>query len=266
MNILEKIIAGKKVAVKQQKDWYGIKKLEAFEYYERDCESLVKRLKDKYSSGVIAEYKRKSPSKGIINSEAAIEDVVKAYEMNGATGISILTDEEYFGGSNDDMIRARELVDCPLLRKDFIIDEYQLVESKAIGADVILLIAACLTPSQVKYLARFARSLNLEVLLEVHDEDELGHICDDVDIIGVNNRDLKSFEVNLEQSVRLSEKIGNEHIKISESGINDPKDIVYLIKYGFDGFLIGENFMKQKDPGKAFGDFITELNSVLPGF
>jgi indole-3-glycerol phosphate synthase len=263
MNILEKIIESTKIAVQQKKDLYAIKKLESFEYYERDCVSLVKELKDKNSIHIITEYKRKSPSKGIINGKAGIEEVVIEYEKNGAAGISILTDDEYFGGTNDDMIQARKLVDCPLLRKDFIIDEYQLVEAKAIGADVILLIAACLTPSRVKYLARFARSLNLESLLEIHGESELGHICDDVNLIGVNNRDLKTFEVNLEQSVRLAEKIGNQWVKISESGINDPKDIIYLKQHGFDGFLIGENFMKQENPGKAFGDFIKELKSLL---
>jgi indole-3-glycerol phosphate synthase len=263
MNILGKIIERKKIAVKQNKELFGIKKLEVFEYYERDCESLVNKLKNKNSTGIIAEYKRKSPSKGIINSKAVIEDVVSAYELNGASGISVLTDEEFFGGTNADMILARQLVDCPLLRKDFIIDEYQLVESKAIGADVILLIAACLTPAQVKDLARFARSLNLEVLLEIHEENELGHICDDVNLIGVNNRNLKTFEVNLEQSVRLAEKIGIQYLKISESGINDPKDIIYLKQYGFDGFLIGENFMKQEDPGKAFDDFITGLKALM---
>jgi indole-3-glycerol phosphate synthase len=263
MNILGKIIERKKIAVKQNKELFGIKKLEVFEYYGRDCESLVNKLKNKNSPGVIAEYKRKSPSKGIINSKVAIEDVVRAYELNGASGISVLTDEEFFGGTNADMIRARQLVDCPLLRKDFIIDEYQVVESKAIGADVILLIAACLTPGQVKDLARFARSLNLEVLLEIHEENELGHICDDVNLIGVNNRNLKTFEVNLEQSVRLAEKIGIQYLKISESGINDPKDIIYLKQYGFDGFLIGENFMKQEDPGKAFDDFITGLKALM---
>ena len=263
MNILEKIIASKKNSVKQRKDWYGIKKLEAFEHYERDCESLVKKLKDKNSSGIIAEYKRKSPSKGIINDTSSIEDVVSAYELNGAAGISILTDDEFFGGSNEDMIRAREIVDCPLLRKDFFIDEYQLVEAKAIGADVILLIAACLSPAEVKSLSRFARSLSLEVILEIHEENELGHMCNDVDIIGVNNRDLKTFEVNLRQSERLSGMIGDQRVKISESGINGAKDIIYLKQHGFDGFLIGENFMKQKDPGKAFGDFNSELRTLL---
>jgi indole-3-glycerol phosphate synthase len=259
MNILDKIIESKKISLKEKKDWYGIKKLEASPYFERECESLVKRLNSSDTTGIIAEFKRKSPSKGIINDKAKIEEVISAYETNGAAGISVLTDEEYFGGSNDDLMKARETVDIPLLRKDFIIDEYQVVETKSIGADVILLIAACLAPAEVKRLAAVAKSIGLEILLELHDEKELDHICEDVQLIGINNRNLKTLEVDMERSLRMAEKIPADKIKIAESGISSVENIKVFKQNGFKGFLIGENFMKEADPGKAFREFVSGL-------
>ena len=260
MNILDEIIESKKNTIKQKKDWYGIKKLESCPYFERETISLVKRLNDNRTTGIIAEFKRRSPSKGIINDKVKLEHVVTAYEANGAAGISVLTDEEFFGGSNDDLMFARELVDCPLLRKDFIIDEYQLIEAKSIGADIILLIAACLTTDEVKRLAKFAKKLKLEVLLEIHNEEELVHICDEVDIVGVNNRDLKTFTVDVNRSIELSEKIPAGKIKISESGITNVETISKLKQHGFKGFLIGENFMKETNVSLAFEKFIEELS------
>ena len=170
-----------------------------------------------------------------------------------------LTDENFFGGSNDDIMYARDIVSVPILRKDFIIDEYQIVEAKAIGASVILLIAANLTPQRVQELALFAKRLSLEVLLEIHNEDELQHICTEVDIVGVNNRDLKTFTVDVNRSIELSDKIPADKIKISESGISDVDTIIRLRQYGFKGFLIGENFMKHADPSIAFADFVNAL-------
>jgi indole-3-glycerol phosphate synthase len=258
MNILEKIIEHKRKEVQQRKKEVDVKALEAERFFTRQTYSLKQFVSDPAKTGIIAEYKRKSPSKGIINDRDSVELVTGMYAANGASGISVLTDYNFFGGSLDDLVAARDN-DVPLLRKEFMIDEYQIVEAKAFGADVILLIAACLSPNEVKDLATAARKLRLEVLLELHDQSELDHICDEIDLVGVNNRNLKNFEVDLEHSVRMAEKIGEGFIKIAESGINDVNNIRYLKQHGFKGFLIGEYFMKQEDPGKAFKEFTYSL-------
>jgi indole-3-glycerol phosphate synthase len=258
MNILEKIIEHKRKEVQQRKKEVDVKALEAERFFTRQTYSLKQFVSDPAKTGIIAEYKRKSPSKGIINDRDSVELVTGMYAANGASGISVLTDYNFFGGSLDDLIAARDN-DVPLLRKEFMIDEYQIVEAKAFGADVILLIAACLSPNEVKDLAIAARKLRLEVLLELHDQSELDHICDEIDLVGVNNRNLKNFEVDLEHSVRMAEKIGEGFIKIAESGINDVNNIRYLKQHGFKGFLIGEYFMKQEDPGQAFKEFTYSL-------
>jgi indole-3-glycerol phosphate synthase len=258
MNILEKIIEHKRKEVQQRKKEVDVKALEAERFFTRQTYSLKQFVSDPAKTGIIAEYKRKSPSKGIIKDRDSVELVTGKYAANGASGISVLTDYNFFGGSLDDLIAARDN-DVPLLRKEFMIDEYQIVEAKAFGADVILLIAACLSPNEVKDLATAARKLRLEVLLELHDESELDHICDEIDLVGVNNRNLKNFEVDLEHSVRMAEKIGEGFIKIAESGINDVNNIRYLKQHGFKGFLIGEYFMKQEDPGQAFKEFTYSL-------
>lgn len=262
MNILENIIATKKIEVEQKKEFLPVEELKTFPGYHSTCNSLVSQLLAEGSTGIIAEFKRKSPSKGVINEDVQIGPVVEAYDAHGAAGISILTDENFFGGSNEDIVYARSIVSVPILRKDFIIDEYQLVEAKAIGASVILLIAACLTPKRVQELALFAKRLSLEVLLEIHNEEELQHICTEVDIVGVNNRDLKTFTVDVNRSIELSEKIPADKLKISESGINDVDTIVRLRQFGFKGFLIGENFMKFPDPSIAFADFVNDLKAA----
>lgn len=261
MNILDNIIAQKKTEVAEKKKLVPVSELETFPFYTSACNSLVSQLTNEGGTGVVAEFKRKSPSKGIINADATIASVVAAYDQY-ASGISILTDEVYFGGSIDDLIYAREMVNVPILRKDFIIDEYQVTEAKAIGGSVILLIAACLTPKRVQELALFAKRLSLEVLLEVHNEDELNHICNEVDMVGVNNRDLRSFDVDINRSIELADKIPADKIKISESGISDPSTIARLKHYGYRGFLIGETFMKQPNPAIAFADFIHQLRQI----
>jgi len=258
MNILEQIVAHKRKEVEQRKKEVDVKTLETERLYSRKTYSLRQFISDPVKTGIIAEYKRKSPSKGVINDRDSVESVTRMYAAYGASGISVLTDYHFFGGSLDDLISARDN-DVPLLRKDFMIDEYQIAEAKAFGADVILLIAACLTPKEVKELATAAKRMDLEVLLELHDESELDHVCNEVDLVGVNNRNLKNFEVDLEHSVRMAEKIGNDFIKIAESGINDVNNIRYLKQHGFKGFLIGEYFMKQPDPGKAFKEFTYSL-------
>jgi indole-3-glycerol phosphate synthase len=258
MNILETIIEYKKGEVARRKKDWPTAVLEKERFFSRPTFSLKKSLLDTGKTGIIAEYKRKSPSKGVINNRDSVEAVTKAYFGYGASGISILTDHHFFGGSLDDLVAARDN-GIPLLRKDFMIDEYQLIEAKAFGADVILLIAACLTPQQVQTLSVAAKNLGLEVLLELHDETELEHICDTVDLVGVNNRNLKNFEVDLEHSVRLAAQIDDSFIKVAESGINEVKNIHYLKEHGFRGFLIGEYFMKQASPMIAFKEFTYHL-------
>ena len=264
MNILEKIIAHKRNEVAENRLNVPVQELEKKEYFGRPVISLSKNLLDQNSTGIIAEFKRQSPSRGVINANADVVKVTTAYAENGAAALSVLTDSDFFGGSNADLERAR-INKIPILRKDFIIDEYQILEAKAIGADVILLIAACLTPAQVKELAVFARSLGLEVLLEIHNEDELAHICDECDVVGVNNRDLKYFTVDINKSLELSDKIPVGKVKISESGITDTDTIHLLRSAGFSGFLIGENFMRESDPAVAFASFVKNLKTLSPG-
>jgi indole-3-glycerol phosphate synthase len=258
MNILDTIIEQKKIEVAERKLTATIEHLEASAFYTRPVLSLKQFLLDETKTGIIAEFKRKSPSKGIINDKVDVEDVTRAYTQFGASCLSVLTDEHFFGGSTKDLKRAR-FNHIPILRKDFIIDEYQIVEARAMGADVILLIAACLTPARVKELATFAKKLQLEVLLEIHNEEELVHICAETEIVGVNNRDLKTFTVDINRSIELSKKIPADKIKIAESGIHDIATILIFKKAGFKGFLIGENFMKQADPMIAFADFANQL-------
>lgn len=258
MDILEKIIAHKRQEVQRKKALLPAADFESYPYFGSTCNSLVTSLLNEGGTGIIAEFKRKSPSKGEINTEVTIAQVVTAYDKY-ASGISVLTDEFFFGGSEDDLAYTREIVNAPILRKDFIIDEYQVLEAKAIGASAVLLIAACLTPKEVKELALFAKRNGLEVLLEIHNESELGHITDEVDMVGVNNRNLKTFEVDINTSIQLASLLPAEKILISESGINEPGKIVQLREFGYKGFLIGELFMKTPDPALAFGNFVHQL-------
>ena len=259
MNILDKIVADKHKEVVLKKSMIPISVLEQVPFYEWRTNSLVKKLR-KSDTGIIAEFKRRSPSKLIINDTVAVDDVAIGYEFAGVSGMSVLTDEIYFGGTLDDLITARQSCKLPLLRKDFIIDEYQIIESKAFGANVILLIAAILTNKQIKQFSELAKSLNLDVLLEVHNEEELQKsIMSSLDMIGVNNRNLKTFEVNLDISKHLSTLIPNDFVKVSESGISTVEAIKDLKTFGYQGFLIGENFMKTNNPGKSAQLFIEDL-------
>lgn len=259
MNILEKIAAHKRVEVAESKEEVPVEALELLPHFRRKCISLSENLR-KSPAGIIAEFKRRSPSHPEINLKAEVEKITAGYEEAGAAGISVLTDEEFFGGSLDDLLLAREAVSIPVLRKDFIIDEYQIYEAKAAGADVILLIAALLDRNEIKQFAKTAKKLGLEVLLEVHNEEELEKaIMPELDMIGVNNRNLKTFEIDLETSKNLAEKIPAEFVRISESGINETAAIKELQKCGFQGFLIGGNFMVGEDPGKSAAEFIREL-------
>ena len=263
MNILDQIIQQKRSEVEDRKKKVSISELEKGVYFDRATLSLKESLEKRNRTGIIAEFKRRSPSKGVINDKADIIDVTTAYFESGASALSVLTDKNFFGGSDEDLVEAR-INQIPILRKDFIINEYQVTEAKSIGADVILLIAACLSPKEVKRLATFAKSLGLEVLLELHDERELEHICDETELIGINNRNLKTFEVNIEQSLIMGQKIPGDKIKIAESGISSVDDIMMFKENGFKGFLIGELFMKEADPTIAFAEFVNTLRIMPP--
>lgn len=261
MNILDKIVANKKIEVELNKSKIKVSDLTKKDFFERKTLSLSQNLKNS-KSGIIAEFKRKSPSKSEINLDSSVSEVVKGYEKAGACGISILTDHQFFGGNLEDLILARNLVETPILRKEFIIDEYQIIEAKSSGADCILLIAAILSPVEIQQFSLLAKSLDLEVLLEVHDEMELKqNLFPSVDMIGVNNRNLKTFEVNIGTSKTLSELIPAEFVKVSESGISNVETISGLREFGFEGFLIGENFMKTNNPGASAIEFIKQVEN-----
>tara|TARA_B110000238_G_scaffold48065_1_gene52257 strand:- start:378 stop:1166 length:789 start_codon:yes stop_codon:yes gene_type:complete len=260
-SILERIVADKHLEVTLRKQLIPVKQLEQSVLFERKSPSLSKRLKQS-ASGLITEHKRRSPSKDCINQNLNIQDVAKGYETAGACGMSVLTDMKYFGGSLEDLLTARASCELPLLRKEFIIDPYQITEAKAYGADVILLIATVLSRKEIEHYSILAQELGMEVLLEVNNQEELyKSIMPSLNMVGVNNRNLKTFEVNLEISKTLSALIPDEFVKISESGIRSVADIKSLQPYGYKGFLIGENFMKTENPGAAAADFINLLNA-----
>ena len=261
MNILDQIAADKIIEVEERKKKMPSTEFEMMPGFSRKCISLSERLKSS-RSGLITEFKKKSPSIPDLNLQADVKKITSGYKAAGASGISVLTDGKYFGGSMDDLFAARKEVNIPILRKDFMVDQYQIIESKAIGADVILLIAALLSKEEIEILSKKAKELGLEVLLEVHNEDELKKsIMPSIDMIGVNNRNLKTFEVDINLSKDLSAKIPDDFVKISESGISSTEAIRELKQFGYQGFLVGANFMKTEDPAKSAADFIKELES-----
>jgi indole-3-glycerol phosphate synthase len=257
--ILDQINADKHIEVAAAKDAVPVAELMKYPAYNKPVPSLSEFLLNPEKSGIIAEHKRQSPSKGIINGKVTLEEVVKGYEEGGASAVSVLTDQKYFGGNLADLKEATSLLSIPVLRKDFIVDEYQIHEAKAYGAAIILLIAASLTAEEVDRFAKLARELGMEVLFEVHNEEELLKITDYVNVVGVNNRDLKTFHVDIQQSVKLAKLIPERFIKISESGISDTETVRMLKTHGYQGFLMGENFMKEAKPGEAFRNFVAQL-------
>ncbi len=259
MSVLNTIVNHKKKEVESCKDLIPFPELLKMTCFERDTYKLTDFILSQEKTGIIAEFKRKSPSNGIINNISKIEDVTTGYAENGASALSVLTDFVFFGGSVDDLRKARIVNNIPILRKEFIIDEYQVYEAKANGADAILLIASILDKDQAITLAKKAHDLSLQVLMEIHEENELSILNDYLDVVGINNRNLKTFEVDLQQSVKLVKKIPDDFIKISESGISSADDILYLSENGFSGFLIGEHFMKTSDPVNTFANFIDEV-------
>ncbi|WP_346239465.1 indole-3-glycerol phosphate synthase TrpC [Niabella insulamsoli] len=261
MNILDEIVAYKKKEVDLRKAQMPVKSLEARSAFSHPVRSLAASLLKEDSTGIIAEFKRKSPSKGFIKQHADVIQITEAYTRLGAACLSVLTDEHFFGGADADLMEARKN-EVPILRKDFIVDAYQIFEAKSIGADVILLIAACLSPLEVKHLATVAKDLGLQTILELHAEEELAHICDATPIVGINNRDLKTFKVDIERSLRMAAQIPADKIKIAESGIDKIEDILLFRQNGFKGFLIGEYFMKQADTPAAFEKFVNDLKAA----
>lgn len=257
MNILDKIIQRKKQEVANAKSHVSVQRLKDSAFFNRNTFSLKETIKTK--SGIIAEFKRQSPSKGIINDKIAPLEVVSGYEKFGASAVSILTDKDFFGGSFDDILNVRNHINIPILRKDFMIEDYQFYEAKSIGADIILLIAACLSPTQVSEFTDLAHTLNLEVLLEIHSEEELKHINKNVDFVGINNRNLKDFKVDLQHSVHLKKQLPMDIFSVAESGIYNEEDFTFLKEKGFDGFLMGEYFMKNENPGEKFEEFVSNV-------
>jgi len=262
MSILGKIVAHKMREVAENEEVKPIKLLERSIYFDSPVVSLKDYLLRKDKAGIIAEIKRSSPSEGSIKEYLDIEQLSIAYMKAGATALSVLTDQQYFGGSNQDLSEARKFNYCPILRKDFIIDEYQVFEAKSIGADCILLIARCLSPARCKELARVAKKLRMEVLLEVHNKEEItSHLHDNIDLVGVNNRNLVDFNTRVETSMRLAKYIPQGFVKVSESGISNAAQIDHLRAEGYKGFLIGSFFMRQVRPAQACRDLINQLKS-----
>ncbi len=262
MDILQEIIAHKRKEIEERKSLFPVKLLEKSIYFNSTPVSLKKYLSRNDLSGIIAEFKRKSPSKGFINRYADLERTTIGYMQAGASALSVLTDTNYFGGKNEDLTLARKFNFCPILRKDFTVDEYQVIEAKSIGADVILLIAAALTKDQISAFSKLAQGLGMEVLLEIHGEDELDKVVPGIEIVGVNNRNLKTMEISLKTSLNIFSKLPTEAIKVSESGISKPSQLVELKDVGYRGFLMGEFFMKHSRPELVCSSFVREVKQL----
>lgn len=262
MTILDKIVAQKRQTIAERQARYPIRLLEDSIYFNTPTVSLSAYLQRPEQVGIIAEYKRKSPSKGVINAYASVAEVSVGYMRAGASALSVLTDTPFFGGKNEDLTEARRFNFCPILRKDFVVSEYQVIEARSIGADAILLIAACLSKAELHQLAELAHSLGLEVLVEVHSVEELDLLSSHTDVVGVNNRNLKTFEVSIQQSLDLLPHLPSELVKISESGLRDPQNVATLRQAGFEGFLIGEHFMQAEDPGAQCRQFIQQVQAL----
>lgn len=261
MTILDKIVENKRAELELMKKALPVEVLKESEYFLRDGFSMKQSLANS-NTGIISEFKRRSPSKGFIKEGAIVTEITPGYEAAGASGISVLADKDFFAGGAPDVKAARGVVKhTPILFKEFLIDEYQLYLAKASGADVILLIASIMDVATCHRLAAKAKELGLEILLELYEPEEVSHIHPTVDMVGINNRNLKTFEVDLAASIKLCNSIPDDYLKVSESGISDPETVKMLRKEGFRGFLMGENFMKQADPAKGLAEFIAALNA-----
>ena len=263
MKILDKIVEDKKIEINKLLSNSSISKLENSHLFSRKCISLKESIKNN-NSGIICEFKRRSPSNQNINYISSLSDVVSGYEEAGAAGLSILTNKKYFDGDTQDIIDIRDISNLPILRKEFIISEYQVIEAKSIGSDAILLIASILSEEEIIGYSSLAKSIGLEVLLEIHSEDELYKISgDDIDIVGVNNRNLDTLEIDLNNSIELYGKVPSKFVKISESGISEVESILKLKEVGYNGFLIGEKFMKTNNPMESAYDFIKKIENEI---
>lgn len=263
MKILDKIVEDKKIEINKLLSNSSISKLENSHLFSRKCISLKESIKNN-NSGIICEFKRRSPSNQNINYISSLSDVVSGYEEAGAAGLSILTNKKYFDGDTQDIIDIRDISNLPILRKEFIISEYQVIEAKSIGSDAILLIASILSEEEIIGYSSLAKSIGLEVLLEIHSEDELYKISgDDIDIVGVNNRNLDTLEIDLNNSIELYGKIPSKFVKISESGISEVESILKLKEVGYNGFLIGEKFMKTNNPMESAYNFIKKIENEI---
>ncbi|HHT99732.1 indole-3-glycerol phosphate synthase TrpC [Xiashengella succiniciproducens] len=262
MNILDKIVAHKRKEVEERAERVPLKQLEYYRHYDISRPSFSKAIRES-DTGIIAEFKRRSPSKGDINPGAVAAKVAPGYENAGAACMSVLTDSEFFGGNNDDLTSARDACSLPIIRKEFIIDPYQIYEARAIGASAILLIGAILDRRQTLDLATLANSLGLEVLFEIHEEKELDLLNSFIQLVGINNRNLKTFEVDIDQSMRLAARLPKEMLAVAESGISSPDEYIALREAGFKGFLMGEYFMKHSDPAAVCRDFCETVRSKI---
>jgi indole-3-glycerol phosphate synthase len=260
MSILDTIITRKRKDLDHTKANVSISELKDQAHYHRTCLNFAESIRN--GSGIISEFKRRSPSKGLINGDLQVQSVVRAYEHAKASAVSVLTDTPFFGGTFNDVLIARESIHIPILRKDFIVDEYQLHQSKAMGADVILLIASALEVNQTSELAQSAQEIGLNVFLEIHDEQELAHFGKHIDVVGINNRNLKTFTIDIENSIRLSKKLPSTVPKVAESGISNVETLLRMKKEGFDGFLIGEKFMRSNKPGESCKQFIEQCHLI----
>ena len=259
MNKLQEIVLEKRKQVEEDKQTVPVQMLEQSVYFDRQCASLKEYITRNDKSGIIAEIKKKSPALGAINPEISVENLAKSYQQAGVSAISVLTDTKFFGGCNADLIGARGNTTCPILRKDFVIDAFQVTEAKSIGADIILLIAAILTKEEIAQFTELAHKLGMEVILEIHAEQELEKVYKNVDVIGINNRNLETMQIDITTSKSMAKLIPAGFLKISESGIENPEVVLELKQFGYNGFLIGSYFMKHQEPGKACAEFIQQI-------
>lgn len=267
-DILQTIVAYKREEIRQRKEAMPLPALrERVETQEKRKSYSMRQALETSPTGIIAEFKRKSPSKGWLHPDAKVDEVLPAYAKNGASACSILTDAPFFGGTPADLREARRQVDLPLLRKDFLLDEYQLYEARLFGTDAVLLIASILSPAECRSLAEKAHALKLETLLEIHREEELAYLNPEIDMLGVNNRNLGTFHTDIANAKDIIpaihsylDRVRLTPLIIAESGIREPSSVKQLRDIGYRGFLIGETFMKEESPGMALGKFVQKMN------
>jgi indole-3-glycerol phosphate synthase len=261
--ILDKIVAHKKQEIEKTKNLIPVKKLEGSIYFGGPCISLSHYIQRNDKTGIIAEFKRSSPSRGDLNPYASADKIPLSYMQGGASALSILTDQKYFKGRNEDLTAAREWNFSPILRKEFIIDEYQIIEAKSIGADAILLILSILNEKEIKSFTKLAHDLGMEVLAEIHESHEFVNEALDADLLGINSRSLKEMKILENHTIKVKEQLALNKLTIAESGINSPEQALNLHNAGFGGFLIGSLFMKDPDPGFACRQFINQYTALL---